>query len=91
MVQRDFFQAMGYTFIVLQGFDLIAAVAGEVRAPERTLPRAMLLSLAAALGVYLPLLFVIATVGVPPGQTIGALSAKTPRSGGGSGGATFFR
>ena len=73
-----FFQAMGYTFIVLQGFDLIAAVAGEVRAPERTLPRAMLLSLAAALGVYLPLLFVIATVGVPPGQTIGALSAKHP-------------
>ena len=73
-----FFQAMGYTFIALQGFDLIAAVAGEVRTPERTLPRAMLLSLAAALGVYLPLLFVIATVGVPPGQTIGALSAKHP-------------
>ena len=73
-----FFKAMGYTFIALQGFGLIAAVAGEVRAPERTLPRAMLLSLAAALGVYLPLLFVIATVGVPPGQTIGALSAKHP-------------
>ena len=73
-----FFQAMGYTFIALQGFDLIAAVAGEVRTPERTLPRAMLLSLAAALGVYLPLLFVIATVGVPPGQTIGGLSANHP-------------
>ena len=73
-----FFKAMGYTFIALQGFDLIAAVAGEVRTPERTLPRAMLLSLAAALGVYLPLLFVIATVGVPPGQTIGGLSANHP-------------
>ncbi len=73
-----FFKAMGYTFIALQGFDLISAVAGEVRTPERTLPRAMLLSLAAALGVYLPLLFVIATVGVPPGQTIGALSANHP-------------
>ena len=73
-----FFKAMGYTFIALQGFDLISAVAGEVRAPERTLPRAMLLSLAAALGVYLPLLFVIATAGVPPGQTIGALSANHP-------------
>ncbi len=73
-----FFKAMGYTFIALQGFDLIAAVAGEVRAPERTLPRAMLLSLAAALCVYLPLLFVIATAGVPQGQTIGVLSAEHP-------------
>ena len=35
-------QAMGYTFIALQGFDLIAAVGGEVRDPQRNLPRAML-------------------------------------------------
>ena len=27
-------QAMGYTFIALQGFDLIAAVGGEVREPN---------------------------------------------------------
>ena len=72
------FQAMGYTFIALQGFDLIAAVAGEVRNPRRVLPRAMVLSLAAALGIYLPLLFVIATVGVTPGQSIVAMSAKQP-------------
>ncbi len=58
-------QAMGYTFIALQGFDLIAAVGGEVRRPERTVPRAMLLSLATALAVYLPLLFLIITVGTP--------------------------
>lgn len=63
-------QAMGYTFITLQGFDLIAAVAGEVRQPERTIPRAMLLSLGAALAVYLPLLFIVASVGVPSGQSI---------------------
>ena len=37
--------AMGYTFIAMQGFDLIAAVAGEVQDPERNVPRAMLLSL----------------------------------------------
>ncbi len=73
-----FFQAMGYTFIALQGFDLIAAIAGEVRVPERTLPRAMLLSLAAALCIYLPLLFVIATAGVPQGQTIGVMSSEHP-------------
>ncbi|MBT3605619.1 MAG: amino acid permease, partial [Candidatus Latescibacteria bacterium] len=72
------FQAMGYTFIALQGFDLIAAVAGEVKEPNRVLPRAMLLSLAAALGIYLPLLFVIATVGVAPGQSIATLSANNP-------------
>jgi APA family basic amino acid/polyamine antiporter len=38
-------QAMGFTFIALQGFDLIPAIAGEVKAPTRTIPRAMLLSL----------------------------------------------
>ncbi len=71
-------QAMGYTFITLQGFDLIAAVAGEVRQPERTLPRAMLLSLGAALAVYLPLLFIVATVGAPAGQSIVEFSTSNP-------------
>ncbi len=71
-------QAMGYTFITLQGFDLIAAVAGEVRQPERTLPRAMLLSLGAALAVYLPLLFVVATVGAPAGVSIVEFSRNNP-------------
>jgi amino acid transporter len=72
------FQAMGYTFIALQGFDLIAAVGGEVRDPRRTIPRAMFLSLGAALVIYLPLLFVIATVGVAPGSSITALSLADP-------------
>lgn len=63
-------QAMGYTFIALQGFDLIAAVGGEVKNPQKTVPRAMCLSLVIALVIYLPLLFVIATVGVPDGQTV---------------------
>ncbi len=74
------FQAMGYTFIALQGFDLIAAVGGEVRDPERNLSRAMLLSLGIALGVYLPLLFIIATVGVTPGQTIVTMSTANPET-----------
>ncbi len=71
-------QAMGYTFIALQGFDLIAAVGGEVRNPSKTLPRAMVLSLGIALAIYLPLLFVITTVGTPPGQLIGAAAAEDP-------------
>ena len=71
-------QAMGYTFITLQGFDLIAAVAGEVREPEKTLPRAMLLSLGAALAIYLPLLFVVVAVGVPEGKSIVTFAQANP-------------
>jgi amino acid transporter/nucleotide-binding universal stress UspA family protein len=70
-------QAMGYTFIALQGFDLIAAVGGEVRDPVRNVPRAMFASLGAALVVYLPLLFVIVAVG-SPGGPIGDLAAADP-------------
>lgn len=63
-------QAMGFTFIALQGFDLIAAVAGEIRDPARTIPRAMFWALGIALVIYLPLLLVVSTVGVEPGGSI---------------------
>jgi APA family basic amino acid/polyamine antiporter len=72
------FQAMGYSFIALQGFDLIAAVGGEVRNAEKTIPRAMLLSLAIALAIYIPLLLVITTVGVPVGQDIQSVAQNDP-------------
>ncbi|MEM7456699.1 MAG: amino acid permease, partial [Planctomycetota bacterium] len=65
-------QAMGYTFIALQGFDLIAAVGGEVKEPARNIPRAMILSLIIALAIYLPLLFIVSTVGVTGDETISA-------------------
>ena len=71
-------QAMGYTFIALQGFELIAAVGGEVRQPRRVIPRAMFLSLGGALAIYLPFLFIIATVGVGAGGSITALSVADP-------------
>ena len=70
-------QAMGYTFIALQGFDLIAAVGGEVKRPERNIPRAMILSLTAALVIYIPLLFLIVAVGTP-GQTVSDAAAADP-------------
>ncbi len=73
-------QAMGFTFIALQGFDLIAAVAGEIREPERNIPRAMLTSLGIALLIYLPLLLVISTVGVAPGQSITVASKANPEA-----------
>ncbi len=70
--------AMGFTFIALQGFDLIPAIGGEIKDPGRTIPRAMLLSLGIGLVVYLPLLFLVSTVGVHPGQTIAEMSAARP-------------
>jgi len=70
--------AMGYTFIALQGFDLIAAVGGEVRDPERNLPRAMYLSLVIALAIYLPLLFLLATVGAAPDVPIAEIARANP-------------
>ena len=73
-------QAMGYTFIALQGFDLIAAAGGEVREPTKNLPRAMVLSLTIALTIYLPLLFVITTVGTPKGMTVTSVAAEHPES-----------
>ncbi|MBT8479075.1 MAG: amino acid permease [Gemmatimonadetes bacterium] len=59
--------AMGYTFIALQGFGLIPTVGGEVKDPARNVPLGMYLSLGIALAIYLPLLFLMATVGAPPG------------------------
>ncbi len=74
------FQAMGFTFIALQGFDLIAAVGGEIREPARTIPRAMLISLGIALAIYLPLLFVLSTVGVESGSSIKTAAANNPET-----------
>lgn len=74
------FQAMGYSFIAMQGFDLIAAVAGEIKDPARNIPRSMLLSLGIALAIYLPLLFMVATVGMNPGQYITTVSAFQPEA-----------
>lgn len=73
-------QAMGYTFIALQGFDLIAAVSGEIRDPRRTIPRAMFASLGLVLLIYLPLLFIVATVGMAPGESITQRSAEQPEA-----------
>jgi len=73
-----FVQAMGYTFIAYQGFDLIAAVAGEVKDPGKTIPRAMIISLFIAMVIYLPLIFVITVDGTLPGQSITQLSIERP-------------
>ncbi len=68
--------AMGFTFITMQGFELIAGVAGEVKDPRKTVPRAMFASLGLALAIYLPLLLVVTTVGLPAGATSPAEVAR---------------
>lgn len=75
---RGLVQAMGYTFIALQGFDLIAAAAGEIREPRRVIPKAMLLSLGISLVLYLPLMVVICVAGVPEGDTIKGWVSQNP-------------
>ena len=69
---------MGFTFITLQGFEMVAAIAGEVKDPSRTIPRAIFGSLAIALAVYVPLLFLVATAGVDDGGHIVELAARNP-------------
>ncbi|MHC4817195.1 MAG: amino acid permease [Planctomycetota bacterium] len=62
--------AMGFVFIALEGYEIIAAVSEEVKDPARTIPRAMFLSIGVTMVVYLGLLFVILTVGGPADGTI---------------------
>lgn len=61
------FVAMGFTFIALEGFEIISAIGEEVKAPEKTIPRAMFLSIGITMVVYTGLLFVVLTVGGEPG------------------------
>ncbi|MGI9534590.1 MAG: amino acid permease [Thermodesulfobacteriota bacterium] len=68
--------AMGYTFIAMHGFDLISAVGGEIKHPEKNIPRSMLLSLGISLILYIPLLFIISTVGVSSGQSITVMGSN---------------
>ena len=49
---------MGLTFIAFEGYDLIATVAEEIKAPEKTIPRATLISLAVTVFIYLLILIV---------------------------------
>lgn len=50
--------AMGLTFIAFEGYDLIATVAEEIKAPEKTIPRATLISLSVTVLIYLLVLVV---------------------------------
>ena len=72
--------AMGYTFIAVQGFGLITNVGGEIEDPEKNMPKAMMATVFIGLAVYIPILFVVATVGVPDGETITSMSTQNPEA-----------
>jgi basic amino acid/polyamine antiporter, APA family len=71
--------AMGVTFISLQGFEMVAGVAGEIRDPQRTIPRAVFLSLGISLAIYLPYFFLLATSGID-GSHVTTLAASAPET-----------
>ena len=73
-------EAMGYTFIAFHGFELIAAVAGEVKDPDKTIPRAMIISILISLAIYVPLVFIVTVAGTEHGQSIVELSTQNPES-----------
>lgn len=72
--------AMGYTFITLQGFGLITNAGGEIKNPEKNLPRAMVATIIIGLLVYIPLLFVVVAAGTEEGSTITAMSKAHPEA-----------
>jgi len=71
-------QAMGYTFIAYHGFDLISAVGGEVKDPEKNIPRAMFISLIVAIVIYVLFMLVITVAAVGPGESLVEAGADRP-------------
>src|SRR6266705_412765 len=61
---RGLLPASLLAFLAFSGFDMVAAAGEEIDRPERNLPRAILLTLAAVLGLYL--LVSLVAVGVIP-------------------------
>jgi amino acid transporter/nucleotide-binding universal stress UspA family protein len=52
------FKAMGLTFIAFQGFEVIAQCSEEVKQPRKNIPRAVFLSLAIVIPIYLLVAYV---------------------------------
>ncbi len=65
------FVAMGLTFIAFEGYEIIAQSGEEVKDPDRNIPRAIFLSIAIAVFIYLLVAFVVlGAVDPPPGMPI---------------------
>ncbi len=59
----------GVFFIAFQGFEVVAQLADQAKAPERTIPRGLFLAVAVALGVYL--LFLLSLLANIPAAYVG--------------------
>jgi basic amino acid/polyamine antiporter, APA family len=65
------FAAMGLTFIAFEGYEIIAQASEEVRDPKVNVPRAVFLSLAIVIPIYLLVALVaIGAVVPPPGMEV---------------------
>jgi APA family basic amino acid/polyamine antiporter len=71
-------------FLAFGGFDMVAAAGEEVRSPERNLPRAILITLATVLGLYL--LVTAVAIGVMSTSSLGASPAPLAAAAGSFGG-----
>jgi basic amino acid/polyamine antiporter, APA family len=64
------FKAMGLTFIAFQGFEVIAQSSEEIKNPRKNIPRAVFLSLAIVVPIYLVVTVVaLGSVAPPAGMT----------------------
>jgi amino acid transporter/nucleotide-binding universal stress UspA family protein len=63
------FKAMGLTFIAFQGFEVISQSSEEIRNPKRNIPRAVFLSLAIVVPIYLLVAFTAIGTVRPEGTT----------------------
>lgn len=77
---KGFFKAMGFTFVAFHGFELISFIGGEVKNPEKNLPRSMIISLLIAILIYIPVLFLITVVGVTETETVSQLGREYPET-----------
>ncbi|MCE5281435.1 MAG: amino acid permease [Deltaproteobacteria bacterium] len=63
------FKAMGLTFIAFQGFEVIAQSSEEIKNPEKNIPRAVFLSLAIVVPLYLLIAVTALATVKPSGMT----------------------
>ncbi len=62
--------AMGLTFIAFEGYEIIVQAGEEVRNPRKNIPRAIFLSLAIVVPIYMLVAFVIIGAVEPPEGTV---------------------
>lgn len=68
---RGLVSAMGLTFVAFEGYEIIVQTAEEVRDPERLIPRAIFLSIAIVVVVYLLVSWVIlGAIEAPEGMQV---------------------